>query len=157
MSVFFKLNGTQNTYNIRYWAAENPHHFVERSLNATGVMVFMGITSYGPIGPFFFDELETNALSSKKNSVSGPSYKELLIKKVIPELQEMFPPDILSQLIFQLDGAPGHTSALVRNCLNKYFPRKWMGNKGPLHWAPRSPDLTPLGSFFIFLPYLDYV
>ena len=54
------------TSDMRYWAPENPHYIVEKSLNASGLMVFIGITTYGPIGPFFFDELESNIVPGKK-------------------------------------------------------------------------------------------
>ena len=71
----------------------------------------------------------------------------MLLEKIIPEINAIFPPEIREQFFYQLDGAPGHTSSLVVKCLNKYFPNRWLGNKGPLNWAPRLPDLTPLGSY----------
>ena len=71
--------------------SENPHIFVEQQGNARGVMVYVGITSWGPIGPFFFDEMITNASKKNKNSVSGESYREPLVTKVIPELETTFP------------------------------------------------------------------
>ena len=149
---FFKLNGTMNHHNVRWWAVENPHRYLEKSLNSSGVMVFVGISTYGPIGPFFFDELEINSNKCKqsRNSVSGPSYFELLTTKVIPDINDIFPEDLRSQLILQLDGAPGHKAKNVVRLLNKNFRRRWWGNKGPLHWPPRSPDLTPLGKMIFF-------
>ena len=80
--------------------------------------------------------------------MNGQSYRELFLDKIMPEMKEIFPPDILQDFIYQLDGAPGHTSTEVVQILNEFFPNRWFGNKGPLHWAPRSPDLTPLGCFF---------
>ena len=50
---FFKLNGTRNTHNIRFWASENPHIYEEKSQNAVGTMVFVAISAHGPVGPFF--------------------------------------------------------------------------------------------------------
>ena len=70
-------------------------------------------------------------------SISSPEF--------IPELRAIFPEDIFNELLFQLDGARGHTAAKVKSCLNAIFPDRWIGNGGPMHWAPRSPDLTPLG------------
>ena len=143
---FLKLNGTRNHHNIRWWSSENPHIYLQQSLNAAGVMVFVGITRYGPIGPFFFDELKENSKNKKsKNSVSGPSYHELLVTKIVPEIKEFFPGELFHHMVFQLDGAPGHKSANVVQYLNKTFQNRWCGNNGPIHWAPRSPDLTPLG------------
>ena len=153
---FLKLNGTMNNHNIRWWGPENPHRYLEKSLNAAGVMVFVGISTFGPIGPFFFDELDANAKKGQRcrNSVSGPSYLELLTTKVIPEIKEIFPDEMFKQMIFQLDGAPGHKFANVVKLLNKTFRKRWWGNNGPLHWAARSPDLTPLGTCFYFYFYL---
>ena len=148
---FMKLNDTVNHHNIRYWSKENPHYFTGKTLNASGVMVFAGISTYGCVGPYFFDELQVNSQGGRKknkNSVNGESYSELLSTKVIPELNRLFPNELLSNLIFQLDGAPGHKAMKVIRLLNENFPGRWWGNKGPLHWAPRSPDLSPLGIFY---------
>ena len=144
---YMKLNGVMNTSNICWWASENPHIIAEKSQNSCAVMVFVGFTRYGPIGPWFFDDLQFNNSrhTKNKNSVSGESFKELLETKIIPELRAIFPEDIFNELLFQLDGARGHTAAKVKSCLNAIFPDRWIGNGGPMHWAPRSPDLTPLG------------
>ena len=50
-------------------------------------------------------------------------------------------------LIFQQDGAPAHFSTDVRQYLDNHFPNRWIVRGGPIRWAPRSPDLTPLGFF----------
>ena len=36
--------------------------------------------------------------------------------------------------------------------MNEKFPGKWIGRRGPIEWAPRSPDLTPL--YFFLWGYL---
>ena len=52
-------------------------------------------------------------------------------------------------LTFQQDGAPPHWGLEVRHFLNEQFPNRWIGRDGPIHWAARSPDLTPL-DFFVW-------
>jgi hypothetical protein len=52
-----------------------------------------------------------------------------------------------SQIIFQQDGAPPHFSKEVRAWLDEKFGGRWIGRGGPISWAPRSPDLTPLDFF----------
>ena len=42
------------------------------------------------------------------------------------------------------DGAPPHYTRHMREYLNESFPNRWLGRGGPVAWAPRSPDLTPL-------------
>ena len=50
----------------------------------------------------------------------------------------------MNDAIFQQDGAPAHYSRDVRSFLNEKFPDGWIGRRGPVKWAPRSPDLTPV-------------
>jgi len=47
-------------------------------------------------------------------------------------------------MYFQHDGAPPHYTRHVREYLNESFPNRWLGHGGPLAWAQRSPDVTPL-------------
>ena len=49
---------------------------------------------------------------------------------------------------FQQDGAPAHYSVIVRHFLDDIFQDRWIGRRGPVEWAPRSPDLTPMDFFF---------
>ena len=50
-------------------------------------------------------------------------------------------------MYFQHDGAPPHYTRHVREYLNESFPNLWLGRGGPVAWAPRSPDLTPLDCY----------
>jgi hypothetical protein len=40
-----------------------------------------------------------------------------------------------------------HFDVDVRDHVDITFPNRWMGRGGPVHWPPRSPDLTPLDFF----------
>ena len=155
---YFKMNGTVNTNNLFWWGPINPHVFVEHSLNGSGVMTFLGITRFGPIGPFFFDELQSNQIITRKSktiskktssSVSGASYKEMFHKLIYPTLEDLFPSDELSEMFYQMDGARGHNS--VKEQLEQKFPGRWIANHAispPISWSPRSPDLSPLDFSF---------
>ena len=68
----------------------------------------------------------------------------MLQEFAVPGLQARM--DIAS-VIFQQDGAPPHFARSVRDFLNTTFPDGWIGRRGPLPWAPRSPDLTPCDFF----------
>lgn len=62
---------------------------------------------------------------------------------------ENLPLDVRQGLYFMLDGAPAHSSQIIRNWLNTNFPLKWIGPHSPLQeWPPRSPDLTPMDFYF---------
>ena len=62
----------------------------------------------------------------------------------LPGLLEDIPLMVRSQMYFQHDGAPPHYTRHVREYVNESFPNHWLGRGGPVPWAPRSPDLTPL-------------
>ena len=53
----------------------------------------------------------------------------------------------LKNCYFQQDGAPAHYTRKVRDYLNQFFLGRWIGCRGPLEWAARSPDLTPCDFF----------
>lgn len=82
----FKLNGTINLHNCRYWASSNPQELIPRSQYADGVMVWCGITPSGIIGPYFFDE-----------NVNGPSYLKMLEDYLWPRVK-------YNGMYFQQDG-----------------------------------------------------
>ncbi|KAF4524989.1 hypothetical protein B566_EDAN014349 [Ephemera danica] len=52
----FFLNGTVSSTHAYYWASENPHERVQRSMDQRGVMVFCAFTASEILGPYFFEE-----------------------------------------------------------------------------------------------------
>ena len=52
----FSLNGQVNTWNMRIWAAENPHEHLEHSLHSSRVTVWAGFNSRFILDPYFFEE-----------------------------------------------------------------------------------------------------
>ena len=81
------------------------------------------------IGPYFLE-----------STVTKDSYLEMLKDFFIPELKEL---RRHSTTFFQQDGAPPQWGLKVREFLNTQFPDRCIGRNGPIHWPPRSPDLTP--------------
>lgn len=94
-------------------------------------MVWCGITPSGIIGPYFFEE-----------NVNGPSYLKMLEDYLWPRVKH-------KGMYFQQDGAPAHYSLQVREWLDKKFPNRWIGRRGPIEWPARSPDLSP-PDFFLW-------
>lgn len=130
----FHLDGGVNRHNHRYWAAENPHWFVEESLHSPRTTVWAAIGERGVIGPFFFDE-----------TINSERYLAMLQTHFHPELELR---QIQNDIIFMQDGAPPHWGRMVRNWLNENFPNRWMGRGSVMMpWPPRSPDLTPCDFF----------
>ncbi|KAJ8910240.1 hypothetical protein NQ315_002564 [Exocentrus adspersus] len=100
------------------------------SLNVWG-----GIVHNFVIGPHIFE-----------GRVTGQVFLNFLIND-FPRLIHHLPDCIKNQIWIQLDGAPPHFSANVRQHLTENFPGQWIGRQGPTAWPPRSPDLTPMDYF----------
>ena len=94
--------------------------------------VWCGLLGNRLIGPFVFD-----------SNLTGNTY-EAFLRNELPGLLEDIPLITRSQMYFQHDGAPPHHTRHVREYLNEFFPNRWLDRGGPVAWAPRSPDLTPL-------------
>ena len=71
-----------------------------------------------------------------------------MVQSTVSMLQEFFIPEVrkMRSIVFQQDAAP-HFAADVRRFLDKTFPGRWIGRNGPIRWAPRPSDLTPLDFF----------
>ena len=95
----FSMNSTVNQHNCTYWARENQHLNFEVPNNQQGIMVWCGISSNGLIGPYIFND-----------TVSGSSYKEMLIEYVWPRIKR-------NAFYFQHDGAGAHYAIIVRKWL----------------------------------------
>lgn len=92
-------------------------------------MVWCGITPRGIVGPYFFD-----------GPVNAAAYLHVLETVLWPFATH-------KALTFQQDGAPAHYALQVRQWLDRKFPARWIGRRGPLEWPPRSPDLAPCDYF----------
>jgi hypothetical protein len=130
----FHLNGLVNKHNVRYWSEENPHATIETVMQSPKLNVWCSMSEDKLIGPFFFDGA----------TVNGQKYLTMLQEFFIPEVRRLRK---VKSILFQQDGAPPHFSCEVRQFLDNIFPNRWIGRGGPIRWAPRSPDLTPLDFF----------
>ena len=128
----FTQKGNVNRQNLRNWAPENPRWVrpVENQVRWK-VIVWAGIVGDRVVGPFIFEE-----------NLNGNLYCEFL-QNTLPGLLENNPVP-MNRMWWLQDGAPAHNTAAVSDCLNGYFGRRWIGNRGPSIWPPRSPDLNPL-------------
>jgi len=104
-------------------------------MKSPSISVLAGVSSKGLLGPYFFP-----------GTVTGQSFLKVLREEMIPSLKALYED---TEVIFQMDGAPGHWAKEVRAFMDLSFPEKWIGRGGPIPWAPRSPDLTP-PDFFLW-------
>ena len=133
----FTRDGFTNFHNTHQYSYENPHAFMERqhqrrfSLNVWG-----GIIGDQLVGPHFFD-----------GPLNGDAYLNFL-RNDLPQLLENVPIETRLNMWLLQDGAPPHFNQDVRRYLNETFHDRWIGRSGPIHWAPRSPDINPMDFFF---------
>ena len=95
-------------------------------------MFWCGLSKTKVIGPY---EIE-NA------TVTGESYRNLLINRVFPRLASL-----REDYIFQQDGAAPQKASRVRAYLNRKTNNYWIVRQGPVDWPARSPDLTSCDFF----------
>lgn len=133
----FSMSGRVNTHNVRIWGSERPHDaFYEFERNAPKVNVYCAMNGSQIIGPYFFP----------RDTVNGADYVEMLTTWLLPRLGDK------DNVIYQMDGAPGHWFGNTRALLNETFPGRWIGRASNednclMRWPPRSPDITPLDFF----------
>lgn len=130
----FHVNGRVNRHNSIIWGRNNPHAIHEVPIKSPSVCVWAGIYHDRIIGPYFFE-----------STVKADDYSEMLRVFAIPEMKRL---RRFSRTIFMHDGAPSHWANKTKNFLISNFGDRWIGNNGPLHWAPRSPDMTPMDFYF---------
>jgi hypothetical protein len=123
-----------NSRNYTLWAESNPYATRPRRFQRQlHVNVWAGIIGNSLIGPYFIPP-----------RLNSQYYLEFLIEN-IDEFLENVPSSARRQgLYFQQDGCPAHSAGIITTWLNHRFPNRWLGRYGPIFWAPRSPDFTPL-------------
>ncbi len=135
----FHLSGRVNRHNCRIWGKSNPAEILEYERDSPKLVVWCAMSSTGLIGPFFFRDASGNT-----TTVTGENYLKMLQEFAVPQLQAR---NDLANVFFQQDGAPPHFARLMRDFLSIKIPNQWIGRRGPLVWAPPSPDLTPCDFF----------
>lgn len=128
-------DGMFNRNNIRYWSDENRHVTLARQRQGRygfNISCFV-------LGGKFVYHIFNGTLNSQR-------YLDIL-NMCLPQLLDNIPLARLRDIYFQQDGAPCHNSDMIRNYLDENFPKQWLGTRGPIHWPPRSPDLSILDYF----------
>ena len=131
----FRLCGSVNSLNCRYWATKNPRDIHQKPLHFEKVIVWCGATSFGVIGPCFFEDE-----AGRSAKVNSTCYTEMRCNFLEPDLQRLC---IENQTLwFQQDGAMAHTVRTAMRILNKRFPAHLLSQRGNIEGPARSPDLN---------------
>lgn len=139
----FTTSGIFNRKNSHYWSQENKNNF--KTIQHQGrrsVHCWCAIYRNQIIGPLFLD-----------NHLNGAGYLELLTNNIRPLLEVN---GNINNIIYQMDGAPCHSTIQVINYLNENYAEV-VGRNGNIRWPPRSPDLTPLVDYFLWGTLKDKV
>ena len=78
----FHLLGYVNKQNYRYWAPENPQELHQCPLHSKRLTLWCGITSFGVLGPYFFEDNEGGAII-----VTSEHYVSMLCNFCEPEIR----------------------------------------------------------------------
>ncbi|GFU54655.1 uncharacterized protein TNCV_2161241 [Trichonephila clavipes] len=78
-----------------------------------------------------------------KGCLNGDRYRAIITNFFIPELNN----HNVQELWFQQDGATCHTARATIDLLKDTLGDHLISRSGPVHWPPRSCDLTPLDYF----------
>jgi len=126
---FIRLSSFPNRNNNRIWRKKSPSFLYRKKYSKKGIMVWCAINSEGDVLHHIF-----------KENVTGNSYKQMLKSK--------FPLMKMNRYWFMQDGAGPHYSNVVKDMLNKRYPRRWIGRGSCFQsWPAKSPDLTPCDFF----------
>ena len=80
------------------------------------------------------------------DTMNAERYLQMLEDYVWPIVSDC---ENIDELVFMHDGAPLHFALSVRALLDRKFPGRWLGRRGPHEWPARSPDLTSC-EFFLW-------
>ena len=135
-----QIDGYVNSQNARHWGSTRPDVVVQRQAHPPKLTVWVAISSYGIIGPFFFEE------NGATVTVNGTRYHDVLENSFIPALQQLntIDPTLPTDWWFMQDGARPHIIRPVKQLLYNTFNNRTIGEGLGHHWPARSPDLNPL-------------
>lgn len=115
----FHRNGFVNRHNFHFYDTDNPHRvFVNNFQHRWSINVWGGIVHDFVIGPYFFE-----------NRVTGEVFLNFL-REDFPRLTQDLPDFVRHHMWLQLDGAPAHFSANVREHITHQFGNRWIGRLG---------------------------
>lgn len=138
-------DGIFTRYNCYYWEEENQHRVIEHVRQGRySFKVWVGFYRGRIIGPFLFD-----------GNLNSQRYLQILQDHLVDFIDNL-PLEERMNCFFQQDGAPPHNTREISGLLNELFGVNWIGNRAPIYWPPRSPDLTPC-DFFLWGQIKDMV
>ena len=116
--------------NCRYWAPNNPHGLHQSPLHSAKVTVGCTVSSYGIIGPYFFDNAEGRTVTV--NTDRHKVVPETFLRNELHTLQQDLP-------WFQQGGVTAYRAQISMQALRTMFPGRIVSRSGDITW-PTVPD-----------------
>lgn len=117
-----------------YWSAEQPYEMHEQPLHSDKVTVLCGVSVFGILGPYFFQEEDRTVTVNSQHLLT-------MIKMFLPAKLPRLGRDIdNNELWFQLNGATSHTARMCMILLRRMFPGQLVARNGNVNWPVKSPD-----------------
>ena len=142
------LHQGSNRQNDRYWAAHNPHEFIENKVQGdVKAMSWVGVMDSQVVSVHWFVDGDGDNVS-----VNQERYLKMLREDVYPKVIQKF--GSTANYWFQQDGATCHTTKNVLKWLEQKFQTRIISrnadkrNRGGVNWPSRSPDLNPLDFWY---------
>jgi len=129
------LSGYVNKRNYRYWAPKNPQQLHQRPLHSERLTLWCEITSFGVLGPYFFEDNEGAAVP-----VTSERYVAMQRNFYEPELRRRGID--LSSVWFQRDEATAHRARASMSVLQEMFPQHVISSGGDFSLPAGSLDFS---------------
>ena len=124
-----------NKQSCRICATENPHKYIENPTQPKRVTVWCAFWSRGIIGPYFFVNVQAEAVA-----VNGDHYGAMLIEFLFTQIEE----EDIRNIRFQQDGATCHTAEATLDVWRPVFEDRIISRTAVVIWPHRVGELTSL-------------
>jgi hypothetical protein len=135
----FHISGFVNKQNFRYWSSTNPIELHKRPLHSSKVTLWCAISSFGIIGPYFFEDEREKAVT-----VTGPRFVHMLENFLGAELA-CHP--VTEETFLRQDGATSYTARDSMAAVRNFFLTMLSPGVRTSHGQPGHPIFQHVISF----------